>query len=86
MKTIYSLKDFHEKAVQISGKIPDHVSVNVGYGLFGKYTFTCYADGYSAYTGDTMEESLKKMQDAIAPVIQNLDVEIDIPEPQIIEP
>ena len=46
MKTIYSLKEFHAKAVEISGKAKDLVSVSVEFGLFGKIKFKCYADGY----------------------------------------
>jgi hypothetical protein len=81
MKTIYSLKEFHEKAVEISGKTPDLIWVRVQYGLFGKYEFSCYADQYSIYSGETMEESLRKFQDAVNPqpsVKQNIDVEIEV--------
>lgn len=78
MKIIYSLNEFHQKAVEISGKIADHVSVRVDFCLFGKKEFSCYADGYDRYTGKTMEEALNKMQEAITPANQKIiDVEIN---------
>jgi hypothetical protein len=81
MKTIYSLKEFHEKAVEISGVLPELVYARVQYGIHNKYEFVCYAHGYNMYFGNTMEESLAKMKEAIHPIVpptQNIDVEIDI--------
>jgi hypothetical protein len=79
MKTIYSLKEFHSKAVEISGKKSDLVSVSVELGLFGAVVFSCYADGYIHYKGKTMEESLQRLYDAVHnPPQPNVDVEIDV--------
>jgi hypothetical protein len=85
MKTIYSLKEFHEKAVEISGKDSSEVLVRVEYGIFHKVEFKCYVTGYDFYTGRTMEESLQKLNNAInptPPIQQNIDVEIDIEQPE----
>lgn len=78
MKIIYSLKEFHQKAVEVSGRPEEHVQVSVTYGLFGKYSFTCYADGLSThFQGKTMEESLVKMREEVSPTVNNIDVEIE---------
>jgi hypothetical protein len=79
MKTIYSLREFHEKAVEISGKEPDHVSVTVTIALFGKFEFNCYAVNIGLFSGKTIEETLQKLQYAIKPPKpQNIDVEIEV--------
>jgi len=84
MKVIYSLQEFHKKAVEISGKNPELVSVVVQLGLYNNYEFKCYADGLNQFfTGKTMEESLSKMQEAVTPANLNntsIDVEIEMPE------
>ena len=80
MKTIYSLKEFHEKAVEISGREPELVAVTVDYGLYHKMNFTCYAAGLGRnFSAETMEESLRLMKESIQPpALPNIDVEIDI--------
>ena len=85
MKTIYSLKEFHEKAVEISGREPELVAVTIDYGLYHKIKFTCYAAGlHENFTGTSMEESLRKMQESVRPTPPNIDVEIDIEQPETV--
>ena len=79
MKTIYSLKEFHEKAVEIAKVKPDLVSARVELGLFGKYQFECYSEKILCI-GKTMEEALQKFYDAFNPFEpskSDIDVEIE---------
>jgi hypothetical protein len=81
MKTIYSLKEFHEKATEISGKASDLVSVSAELCLYGRWEFSCYVVGYKFYKASTIEESLKKLHDAINPqptVNESIEVEIEV--------
>lgn len=84
MKVIYSLQEFHDKAVKISGKEKKHVSVAAELGLFNRIEFRCYADGCGSFIATTMEESLEKMDRSINPDkfinTSIVDVEIDIPK------
>ena len=86
MKTIYSLKEFHEKASQVSGVEPYLVQVTVRYGIHNEYEFSCYANGFDKmFIGRTTEESLTKMQEHIHPTTANIiDVEIDIEQPETV--
>jgi hypothetical protein len=81
MRAIYSLKEFHQRAAEISGKRSDLISVTVEFGLYGKTRFTCYADGVGEhFAGQTMEESLQRLRDAVHPPKQpDIDIEIDVP-------
>jgi len=81
MKIIYSLKEFRQRVVEITGKEPNLVHVIVGIELYGKMEFSCYADGLGAfYKGATMEEALEKLQNAITPTKPaDIDVEIELP-------
>jgi hypothetical protein len=80
MKTIYSLKEFHEKAVEIAKVESKLVSVRVELGLFGRYEFECYAEK-KLCKGKTMEEALQKFHDAwnpFEPTKGEIDVEIEV--------
>lgn len=83
MKVIYSLKEFRQRVVQISGKEPNLVHVRVEIELFGRTGFSCYVDGLGSYfTGITMEESLEKLQKAVTPPKPaDIDVEIELELP-----
>jgi hypothetical protein len=79
MKTIYSLREFHEKVSKISNVEPSLVSVQVHYGIHDKWEFSCYFHGAGVYfSGKTMEESLQKLQEYINPPTQVIDVEIEV--------
>jgi hypothetical protein len=84
MKTIYSLKEFHQEVSKISGKEPKYCSVRVEYGIHDIWVFNCYVDGYNKiFAGSTMEESLNKLRQEVSPnPAPNIDVEIEIEEPE----
>lgn len=82
MKTIYSLKEFHNEVLLIAKSVnEDYVNVEVRINHEGKVGFTAYIHkvGVGWYKGDTMEEVLSLLKNAITtPNIKNIDVEIDI--------
>jgi hypothetical protein len=84
MKTIYSLKEFHQEVAKIANKDPKYCSARVEYGIHDEYKFECYVDGYNkVFRGSTMEESLNKLREAVSPnPAPNIDVEIDIEQPE----
>jgi hypothetical protein len=84
MKTIYSLKEFHQEVAKIANQEPRLCSVRVEYGIHNKYRFECYVDGFNkVFTGNTMEESLIKLREQVSPnPAPNIDVEIDIEQPE----
>jgi len=86
MRTVYSLREFHQKATQISGKPPEHVRVRAEIGLFNRLVFECYADGMGIYEGKTMEESLDKLQEVVNPAHNNDDVEIEMKDEAVQQP
>jgi hypothetical protein len=82
MKTIYSLKEFHAKAAEISKSDPDLVRVQVSYGIYDEWDFWCYYNGAGQnFTGKTMEESLQKLQDHISLSTKVFDLKIEYETP-----
>jgi hypothetical protein len=83
MKTIYSLKEFHQEVAKIANKNPKYCSARVEYGIHDEYSFECYVDGLGkVFRGTTMEESLNNLRKHVSPnPSPNIDVEIDIEQP-----
>lgn len=81
MKTIYSLKEFHNEVCKLAPLVsPEHISVKVEVCLFSRVLFSAYISGFNWYDGSTMEECLFKTRSAVCPTYYdkpNIDIDTE---------
>lgn len=85
MRTIYSLKEFRNEVLAIAALNNEtYTSLSIEVGHDGRVTFKAYISKVSWHSGDTMEECLNNLRNAFTqPPINDIDVEIEMPEPVI---
>lgn len=69
MKTIYSLREFHNQIKELAApKGITYVLAEIRMDDRGRLQFRCYALGYEYYTADTPQECIEKLRNALYPL------------------